>query len=329
VRQILAFSRQQEQERKPIQIRHVVAEALNLLRATTPSQIEFDVSLEAEVPTVLADATQVHQIIMNLGTNAAHAMKDRLGRLTVRIENFEADEAFVEVHPELQPMGYVRLSVSDTGTGMSPSTLSRIFEPFYTTKGPGEGTGLGLAVVQGIMQCHEGLITVYSHPGEGTTFHLYFPAYGGAEEGPAGEIASNIRGRGERILYVDDEPILARMGKKILEHLGYAVEICSDATKALEAIRLNPLAYELVITDQMMPTMTGMDLARHIREISSDIPIILVTGYAAKLTVERVQALGIQDLLLKPISVGALGACVHRVLSESNTKPSHETNTAR
>jgi CheY-like chemotaxis protein len=229
----------------------------------------------------------------------------------------------------LQPMSYVRLSVSDTGTGMSPSTLSRIFEPFYTTKAPGEGTGLGLAVVQGIMQCHEGLITVYSHPGEGTTFHLYFPAYGGAEEDQTREIASGVQGRGQRILYVDDEPILARMGKKILEHLGYAVEICSDATKALESVRANASGYELIITDQMMPTMTGMDLARQIREISSDVPIILVTGYAAKLTVERVQTLGIQDLLLKPISVEALGASVHRVLSELNTRPTHETNTAR
>jgi CheY-like chemotaxis protein len=280
------------------------------------------------VPTVLADATQIHQIVMNLATNAAHAMRDRLGRLTVTIENFHADEAFVEVHPELQPMGYVRLSISDTGTGMDSSTLSRIFEPFFTTKAPGEGTGLGLAVVQGIMQCHEGTVTVYSHPGEGTTFHLYFPAYGVPEEGSAGESPAAALGRGERILYVDDELILARMGQKLLDRLGYAVDINASAAQALDTVRKSPMAYDLVITDQMMPTLTGMDLARQILEIRPDLPIILVTGYTANLTVERVRALGIQDMLMKPISLAALGASFHRVLTESNIGTPYETNTA-
>jgi CheY-like chemotaxis protein len=320
VRQILAFSRQHEQERKPIQLRHVVAEALKLLRATIPAPIEFLVSLDKDVPTVLADATQVHQIVMNLGTNASHAMKDRLGRLTVVLENFEVAAEGVEVHPGLLPGRYVRLSMSDTGHGMDQTTLSRIFEPFFTTKDPGEGTGLGLAVVQGIMQSHEGAVTVYSHVGEGTTFHLYFPASGVEEIDADIEIAAVPRGNGESILYVDDEAALAKMGEKILEHLGYAVEIHTNSMAALAAVRAKPEAYSLVVTDQMMPGLTGLDFARQIRAIRPDLPIVLITGYTATLTTERVQAMGMSDLLLKPISVATLGTTVHRVLSDARLR---------
>ncbi len=320
VRQILAFSRQQEHERKPIQLRHVVAEALKLLRATIPASIEFDVSLDTDVPTVLADATQIHQIVMNLGTNAWHAMKQHSGRLTVAIEDFEADSDCADANPGLQPGQYVRLSMSDTGSGMDPATLSRIFDPFFTTKAPGEGTGLGLAVVQGIMQTHEGAVTVYSHVGEGTTFHLYFPAYGEEEVHEESEVAAVPSGNGERILYVDDELLLARVGKKILERLGYVVEIQTGPMEALEAVRKRPGAYDLVISDQMMPILPGVDLARLLLAIRPDLPIILVTGYTATLTPERVQAMGIRNLILKPISVAALGAAVHGVFSASRKR---------
>ena len=315
VRQILAFSRQHEQVRKPIQLLHVVAEALKLLRATIPASIEFEVSLEKDVPTVLADATQVHQIVMNLGTNALHAMKDRLGRLTVVLENFEVVADVIEAHPELRLGRYARLSMSDTGHGMEQATLSRIFDPFFTTKAPGEGTGLGLAVVQGIMQNHEGAVTVYSHVGEGTTFHLYFPSSGAAETDADTEITAVPRGKGESILYVDDELALAKMGEKILKRLGYTVDICTNSMEALAAVRANPGAYSLVITDQMMPRLTGLDFARQLHAIRPDLPIILITGYTATLTADRVQAIGIRDLLLKPFSVTTLGTAVHRVLS--------------
>jgi PAS domain S-box-containing protein len=326
VKQILAFSRQQEQERKPIQLGEVVGEAMKLLRATIPAPIEFVVSFECDLPTVLADATQIHQIVMNLGANASHAMKGRAGRITVTLSNIDVDADFVTAHPELQPGRYVRFSMSDTGHGMDQDTLSRIYEPFFTTKAPGEGTGLGLAAVEGIMHSHDGIITVYSHPGEGTTFHLYFPAYGAEITKPPEKMASVPRGRGERILYLDDERILARMGKEILERLGYVVEIHSSAIEALDVVRAHPEAYDLVVTDQMMPSMTGVELARQVRAIRSDLPIILTTGYTATLTAERVRTMGICELLLKPISLVALGAAVHRTLSESNTGKTYAKN---
>jgi signal transduction histidine kinase/CheY-like chemotaxis protein len=318
VRQILAFSRQQEQVRKPIQLRLVVAEALKLLRAMIPASIEFEVSMATDVPTVLADSTQIHQIVMNLGTNASHAMKDRMGRLTVTLENFDVGADGMETHLGLQSGRYVRLSISDTGHGMDQATLSRIFEPFFTTKAPGEGTGLGLAVVQGIMQSHEGIVTAYSHQGEGTTFHLYFPVCGMEEAATGSGITAVPRGEGERILYVDDELPLAQMGGKILERLGYVVEVHTSALEALEAVRAKPEAYDLIITDQMMPRLTGLDLARGLQTIRPGLPIILVTGYTATLTAERVKAMGISNLLLKPISVATLGAAVHRVLAEAD-----------
>jgi PAS domain S-box-containing protein len=319
VRQILAFSRQHEQERRPIQLQHIVAEALKLLRATIPAPIEFIVSLDKDVPTVLADATQVHQVVMNLGTNASHAMKDSLGRLTVALENYEVAPDGVELHPGLKPGRYARLSMSDTGHGMDQGMMSRIFEPFFTTKAPGEGTGLGLAVVQGIMQSHDGAVTVYSHVGDGTTFHLYFPV-SGIEESNA-EIATETApmGKGEAILYVDDELALAKMGEKILEHLGYTVDIHTNAVEALDAVRAKPGAYSLIITDQMMPRLTGIEFAKQIRAFSPHLPIILMTGHTATLTPDRVRAMGIQDLLLKPISVASLGTAVQRVLSHAKS----------
>lgn len=326
VRQILAFSRQQDLVRKPIQLRCVVAEALKLLRATIPTPIEFEVSFDNDLPSVLADATQIHQIVINLCTNASHAMKDSSGRLTVTLGNIDIDADFVEAHPELQPGHYVLLSIGDTGHGMDQATLSRIFEPFFTTKAPGEGTGLGLAAVQGIMQSHDGVITVYSHPGEGTIFHLYFPAHGVEEAEIARKISGIPHGQGERILYVDDELILARMGKEILERLGYIVDIHTSAIAALDAVRAKPEAYDLVITDQMMPSLTGVELAKKLQAIRPDLPIILVTGYTATLNNERVQAMGIRNLLLKPISMAALGTVVHRVLSESNVGVAYATD---
>jgi PAS domain S-box-containing protein len=319
VRQILAFSRQHEQERKPIQLRHVVTEALKLLRATIPAPIEFEVSIAKDVATVLADATQVHQIVMNLATNAAHAMKDRMGRLGVVLENYDVTPDGVEAHPGLPTGRYVRLSISDTGCGMNEQTVSRIFEPFFTTKAPGEGTGLGLAVVQGIMQSHEGAVTVYSHLGEGTTFHLYFPVSGAEEIEAEIETVSVPRGAGESILYVDDELPLARMGQKVLEHLGYSVEMFTLPLEALEAVKRDPQRFSLVITDHMMPRLTGLDLASQLLAIRPNIPIILMTGYTATLTVERVHKMGLRDLLIKPISVANLAASVERIFSNVRT----------
>jgi PAS domain S-box-containing protein len=319
VRQILAFSRQQVLERKSIQLREVVGEALLLLRATIPTTIEFDVSITAVMPNVLADASQIHQVVMNLCTNAAHAMKDRPGRLIVRLEKFEVNTELEGGGPDLRTGTYVRLSVSDTGSGMDEATTRRIFEPFFTTKAPGEGTGLGLAVVHGIMQNHDGAVAVYSQVGEGTTFQLYFPKHAEGEIEAAAQSTSAPWGEGERILYVDDEEPLAIMAKKILERLGYVVDTRTSAAEALAAVSANPEAYDLVVTDQMMPRMTGTNLAEKIHAIRADLPIILTTGYSATLTAERVQAMGIRKLLFKPLTFDALGKAVRTVLNDFKT----------
>jgi len=316
VRQILTFSRQHKLERDVIQLRPVVDEALKLLRATIPAIIEFEISTTAAVPNVFADASQIHQIVMNLCTNAAHAMKDRPGRLVVRLGNFDVDSDFAAMNPDFRPGPYVQLSVSDTGCGMSQATLSRIFEPFFTTKAPGEGTGLGLSVVHGIMQSHDGAITVYSNPREGTIFHLYFPACTSREIEVCVNKAAALRGRGERILYVDDETMLATMAKDILERLGYVVDMRTNAAEALAAVRAKPDAYDLVVTDQMMPGMTGTDLAEQLHEIRAELPVILTTGYSLTLTPERVQALGICKLLLKPVQIDELSTAVRGVLDD-------------
>lgn len=317
VRQILAFSRQQEHERLTVQLRHIVAEPIKLLRATIPAMIEFDVTLSNDLPTVQADPTQVHQVVMNLCTNAAHAMRNRPGRLGVKLEKFLMDARQPEVvGARLKPGLYVRLTVSDSGCGMDRSTLERIFEPFFTTKAPGEGTGLGLSVVHGIMQSHDGAITVQSQPGEGTTFHLFFPADGGViQENKPPEKLEIPRGNGERVLFIDDEAALAQLGRSILDELGYRSTAVSDVTEALARVSADPHAFDLVITDLSMPGMIGSDLAAEFMRIRPDLPIILMTGYSANLTRDAVREMGIRELLLKPFNFRSLGAAVQRVLS--------------
>ncbi len=323
VRQILTFSRPQEaQERKPVELAEIVQEPLKLLRASIPSNIEFEVSLDSRLPPVLADATQVHQIVMNLCTNASHAMQDRVGRLGVRLEEFSVDKLLAGANVGLRAGPYIRLSVSDTGHGMSPATMARIFEPFFTTKGPGEGTGLGLSVVHGIMQSHGGAITVYSQPGEGTVFHLYFPITAELSRKTAAIAEATPAGHGERILFVDDEPPLAQLGQSMLEEIGYVVECKTNVADALALVRANPAAFDLVITDLTMPSMLGTDFAQKLLLIRPHLPIILTTGYTANLTQERVREMGIRELLAKPHTIQSLGMAVHRALS----KPSSNIN---
>lgn len=320
VRQIMAFSRQQGQRRTQVQVQPIVKEALKLLRATIPSTIEIAPSMGPGLFAVFADATSIHQIIVNLGTNAWHSMKDSSGRMEVNVENVQVDAEFASLHPTLNPGSYVRLSISDTGHGMDQSTLSRIFEPFFTTKAPGEGTGLGLAVVHGIMKNHDGAILVHSRPGEGTRFDLYFPAYFGDQVPDIVPQSTAVpRGTGERILYLDDEKPLAQMGKKLLEHLGYQVEVHSDALAALAAIRHQPNAYELVITDLTMPVMTGLELAQELLRVRPGLPIILTSGYTATLSAERLHAVGISEVLMKPHSFDSLGTTVHRVFARERS----------
>lgn len=313
VRQILSFSRQREQERKPIQLWPIIDEAMKLLRATIPSTIEFHVSLVRQAPTVLADPTQIHQLIMNLATNAAHAMRDRAGRLTVLLDvhELQPDEAGLEAG--LQPGRFLRLQVSDTGHGMDPATLKRIFDPFFTTKGPGEGTGLGLAVVHGIVQSHDGVIRVTSEPEHGTRFVIYFPVHLSEAIDPPSLPDHAPRGRGQSILVVDDEAPIANMVKRIFDRLGYRVTAVTAPAEALERLRSDPHGYDLLVTDLTMPYMTGTELAQQALRIRSDLPVILTTGFVASLTADRVRALGIRQLLPKPLTVQALANAAHAV----------------
>jgi PAS domain S-box-containing protein len=321
VRQILTFSRQSEQQRTHLQLRHIVGEALKLLRATIPSSVQFSINLAADAPVVLADPTQIHQIAMNLGTNAAHAMRGRSGRLEVKLGKIVVDTDMAAANPSLQVGPYALLTISDTGHGMPREVLERIFEPFFTTKAPGEGTGLGLSVVHGIMKAHEGCITVYSQPGQGTTFHLYFPAVAADEVAAIPCEVTVPTGNGERVLFVDDEEALAKLGERMLVRLGYQVDAQTNPGAALEAFRREPQKYALVITDLTMPGMTGIQLAPELLRIRTDLPVILTTGYAANLTLDDVHALGIRELVLKPLSRQSLGEAVHRALRPALSKP--------
>ena len=322
VRQIFKFSRLREQERQPIEPKQIVNETLELLRAAVPATIEFNLSIADDAPVILADATQIHQVLMNLGTNAAHAMSERGGRLTVRLENCIVDADLAATHPDLRSGRYARLTVSDNGHGMEAKILERIFEPFFTTKAPGSGTGLGLAVVHGIVKAHEGAIVVSSRPGESTTFQVYFPAHPlDAEEEPTADSEPPHEMKGERILFVDDEAPIADVSRRILTKIGYLTDACTDSKRALEMVCADPTAYMLVIADQNMPGMTGSELATRLHALNPDLPIILTTGCTAGLQADQLSEIGIRKLLAKPLTVQALSDAIEEVLAATEISP--------
>jgi CheY-like chemotaxis protein len=295
-------------------LRLVVNESLELLRASIPTTIEIDASIATDTPNVLANANQIHQILMNLGTNAWHAMREQAGRMEVKLEAFAVSAEYAGTKPRLREGNYVRLTVSDTGCGMTPETVRRIFDPFFTTKAPGEGTGLGLSVVHGIMDAHDGAVTVHSEPGVGTAFHLYFPVYDG-------ELSSNVvqqgpvpRGNGEIVLIVDDEELLSLLIQTTLNNLGYVAVTATNPAAALELVRASPDRFKLVLSDQTMPGMTGLTLARHLKKIRADLPIILMTGYSLSLTNDRLEEAGIRQVILKPVTIHSLGSAVNSAI---------------
>ena len=320
VRQILAFSRHREQDRKPLDLETDVRDALHLLRATLPSSVEIIGEFEDGMPAVLADSIQIHQVVTNLVTNAWHAIGDATGQIRVQLSTFPVDADFAHTHPDLRPAPYVRLSVSDNGCGMDSDTASRIFEPFFTTKEPGRGTGLGLSVAHGIMRSCDGAISVYSKPGEGTTFHLYFPALdldapatAEAAPTPASTAPAPVPSGGQRVLFIDDEPVLTLVGERFLTRLGYTPVVEKDALAAVARFREE--SFDIVITDLTMPQLSGIDLARRLWEIRPGTRIILTTGYTATLDTPRAREIGFCELLLKPYSIQALGDCMQRALS--------------
>lgn len=319
VLQILAFSRQAEQERKPGQLHPVVKEALHLLRSSLPTTIEIRQDIDTNSGTVLADPTQIHQVLMNLCTNAYHAMREEGGILEVKLDAVEVDAESARTHPDLREEAYVRLIISDTGHGMDRATMERAFDPFFTTKGPGEGTGMGLATVHGIVTSHGGAITLYSELGNGSTFQIYLPRVESATPVEILDIEPVTRGK-ESILFVDDEVSLVHIGKQMLERLGYNVTARTSSVEALELFRAKPDRFDLVITDQTMPNMTGVELAEELMRIQPDIPIILVTGFSEVVTPERAKQIGFREYIMKPILTRDLNKAIRRVLDQEEEK---------
>jgi PAS domain S-box-containing protein len=314
VKQILTFSRQTELERKPIQVRHIVNEALKLLRSSLPTTIEVRRNIQSDA-LAMADPTQIHQILMNLCTNAEHAMREKGGVLKVELEDVEHNEDFTASHPNMKPGAYIKLTIGDTGHGMPPDVLERIFDPFFTTKETGEGTGMGLSVVHGIIGSYGGAITAYSEPGQGSTFKVYLPIIERHKE-PRAKAEESIPIGSECILFVDDESALANLGKQTLESLGYDVEIRTGSIEALKLFKNQPDRFDLVITDMTMPNMTGEDLAQELMRIKPNIPIILCTGFSAKIDDQKASAMGIRAFVLKPIVKQAIATTVRKVLDE-------------
>ena len=318
VQQILAFSRQSPKERKPLQPHLVVKEALKLLRASLPSTIEIREEISPECGAILADPTQLHQIIMNLCTNAYQAMREKGGVLGVSLMKVSIGEEDSKVASfELSPGDYVLLEVSDTGCGMDHATIARIFEPYFTTKPTGEGTGLGLSVVHGIVKSHQGQITVYSEPGRGTNFHIYLPRVAEAAVLPIGAICPETIPTGtERLLVVDDEEMITGMLRVILQNLGYQVTICGDSLKALALVEQDTAAFDLLITDMTMPNLTGFELAQKALALRPDLPVILCTGFSELINKEQAKAMGIRAYLMKPVSVRELAQAVRKALDK-------------
>jgi len=316
IRQILTFSRKQgsDEDKGPVLLGPAVAEAAKLLRATSPSTIEFATEIAPELPAVLGNATQLHQVVMNLGTNAVQAMRERPGRLTICLDACVVGEAQASALPGIVPGPHVRLTVSDTGDGMDADTQERIFEPFFTTKAPGEGTGLGLSVVHGIVRGHHGAIRLTSEVGLGSSFEILLPV--GAARPPSDRADSEpvAQGHGERILVVDDERTIARAGELTLRRLGYDATGESQVLEALASLESDPFAFDLVVSDQTMPALTGLEFALRIRALRADLPVVLVSGHSDALTPQAVDAAGVREILAKPFSKEVLAAAVRRHL---------------
>jgi signal transduction histidine kinase/ActR/RegA family two-component response regulator len=321
VQQILTFSRQDCQERKPLQVQYLIKEALKLLRATIPSSIEIECDIDNTCGPIRGNPTQIHQVIMNLCTNAYHAMQESGGKLEVSLK-----EIHISYEQSLDRVGmkigkHIELMVKDSGQGMEPQVMERIFEPYYTTKEQGKGTGLGLSVIHGIIKNHGGDIAVSSQPGKGATFKVYLPIIDDIEE----EIQTDepliaVNGK-ERILLIDDEEQIIDVEQQILERLGYKVTSKTDSEEALEEFAAQPDRFDLVITDMTMPKMTGDQLARRMMAIKPQIPVILCTGFNETISEEKALAMGINKFVMKPIVKDELASTIRTVLDNRPALP--------
>lgn len=316
VKQILAFSRQAEPELKAIKISPTVKEALKLLRASLPTTIEIKQRIDPDIGAVIADPTQVHQVLMNLCTNAAHAMRTKGGVLEVRANEVDIDADTAAQQHDLRPGRYARLTVCDNGQGMSQEVLERIFDPFFTTKARGQGTGMGLAVAHGIVKSHGGAIKAYSEAGKGSNFQVFLPVTP-LEPREIPRAREPIPMGFESILFVDDEKTLVDVGRLVLERLGYRVDGRTSSLEAFKAFQTHPEKYNLVITDQTMPQMTGVELAEKLLLIRPDIPIILCTGFSESVNPDLARDMNIRRLLMKPLIASELGAAIRKALDQA------------
>jgi PAS domain S-box-containing protein len=314
VSRILLFTRTTEPMRTEADLAGSVRDAIQLLRATVPSNIELREGFDPNIPRVMADNNELHQIVMNLATNAAHAMRSQGGVIEIRLDPVLVDRLFVVDHPGMREGLHVRLSVSDTGTGIHPDAIGHIYEPFFTTKPQGEGTGLGLAVVDRIVQSLGGTIEVRSRMGEGTRFDIYIPSVA-VDTSPIQVASAGGLGR-QNILLVDDEGSLARLGQRVLEMAGFEVTAHTSSLHALESFRANPRHFDLLITDNTMPHMTGLELVEQVLAIRPTMPILMVSGIGESMSVDALKRLGVTRLLSKPYESSVLESVVRELIEK-------------
>jgi len=313
VKQILAFSRQADAECIPLKPANIIREAMKMLRPSMPSTIEIHQEIASTACLILADPTHIHQIVMNLCTNAFHAMESTGGRLDISLQDVELHQEELRKAPDVTPGRFIQMSIKDSGPGIAPEVQAKIFDPYFTTKAVGKGTGLGLSIVHGIVKSYGGFISLVSEPGKGTAFHIFLPVI--AENSLREENAIEMIPLGrERILFVDDEQMLVEMGKKMFERLGYSVTTRTSSLEALETFQDAPDQFDIIITDQTMPGLTGLDLSRWMLKIRPDIPIILCTGYSTIISEETAKAAGVREFALKPLAKKDIAQLIRKVL---------------
>ncbi len=326
--QILTFSRKSDQKRAPLRVQTLIKETVRLLKASLPASIRIHRRIDDDCPPALIDPTQIHQVLMNLCTNAYHAMRSHGGTLEITLSEWRMTPEYQPLMPEMAMGDYIRLSVGDTGQGMEKAVLDHIFEPFYTTKPPGEGTGLGLSVVYGIVRNHGGHIQVQSRPGTGTMVNVYLPADQAASQAedcpdptrpkpPPPPVSSPPRGEGQRVMVVDDEPPVAAVAGAILKALGYRAAVFTDSRLALEAFRKEPDDFDAVMTDMAMPRLNGLELTAEILRSRPEIPVMLCSGFATSDLRQRARAAGAAEFLIKPVTVSDLALAVRRSLDSA------------
>jgi len=318
VKQLLTFSSKDDAVKKVVDIKSVVQESMKLICSTTPANIEIEQNLSTDTLPILGNDVQINQILINLCNNAIDAMPEKGGKIIVELSNEIIKKEQTKCHTKLKPGQYVKLLVNDNGIGMDTETLERVFEPYFTTKDFGKGSGIGMAVIHGIVERHDGVILVESHPGQGTAIAILIPIHEGPLEQEIGN-HNNLPAGEECILYVDDETSIANLGKRLLESLGYRAESTTDPLKALEMVKANPQRFDLVLTDMAMPNMTGDQLIEEILKIRQDMPTIICTGYSAKFSENEALEMGISSFAMKPLVKADLAKTVRNVLDAAKT----------